>query len=73
MLFYERIDEGLLGLKAGYLVEGIGDKRSSWATVLSGVPQLFVLFINDTDDWTLSKIFEFAGDTKLFRSVGGWT
>ena len=56
---------------------GIGDKHSSWNTVLSGVPQgsvlgplLFVLVINDIDDGIFSKISKFVDDTKLCRAVG---
>ena len=56
---------------------GIGDKHSSWWTVLSGVPQgselgplLFVLFINDIDDGIISKIYKFEDDTTLCRAVG---
>jgi len=58
---------------------GIGDKHSSWRTVINGVPQgsvlkpPFVLFITDihVDDGILSNISKFAGDTKLRRAVGG--
>ena len=56
---------------------GIGDKHSSWRTVLSGVPQrsvlgplLFILFINYIDEGIISKIFKFPDDTKLCRAVG---
>ena len=55
----------------------ISDKRSSWITVLSAVPQgsvsgplLFILFINDIDEGILSKISKFAEDTNLCRALG---
>ena len=49
---------------------------SSWAAVLSGIPQsnvlgpvLFVLFINDLPDIVTSHAYLFADDTKVFRRV----
>ena len=54
----------------------INGKLSSWAKVMSGVPQgsvlgplLFLIFINDVDDRIMSKIWKFADD--IAKSVVG--
>ena len=54
----------------------VNDKMSTWADILSGIPQgsvlgpiLFVIFINDLPDVVTSTVKIFADDTKLFRNV----
>ena len=54
----------------------VNGKISSWADILSGIPQgsvlgpiLFVLFINDLPDVVTSTVKIFAVDTKLFQAV----
>ena len=55
------------------LVDG---EVSNWKSVLSGVPQgtvlgpiLFLIYINDLDHYTTSKMLMFADDTKVFRKM----
>jgi len=67
---HQRLSTFLSGRKQRVVVNG---KISSWADILSGIPQgsvlgpiLFVLFINDLPDVVTSTVKIFADDTKLF-------
>ena len=67
------IENFLSGRKQRVVVNG---KLSSWADILSGIPQgsvlgpiLFVIFINDLPDEVLCTAKIFADDAKLFRGI----
>jgi len=54
----------------------INSYLSEWINILSGVPQgsvlgplLFVIYINDIDDYVGSRILKFADDTKINNKV----
>ena len=67
------IREWLTGRKERVVLNG---HKSTWVDVLSGVPQgsvlgpiLFILYINDIDTGISSKLFKFADDCKIVRSI----
>ncbi len=67
------IEEFLVGRRQQVI---IGDAKSEWTSVSSGVPQgsvlgpiLFVLYINDLPDNVMSEVKMFADDTKLYRHI----
>ena len=54
----------------------IHEATSQWAEVKSGIPQgsvlgptLFIIFINSLPDTTISPLFLFADDAKIFREI----
>jgi hypothetical protein len=69
------IADFLMGRKQQVVVKG---SHSSWADVLSGVPQgsvlgpiLFILYVNELPELVTSSVKMFADDTKLYRRVQG--
>jgi len=55
---------------------GLNRNYSDWSDVLSGVPPgsvlgplLFLIYINDIDEYIVSKLGKFADDTKLCRGI----
>ena len=75
------IDEKLVVWIQDYLTNRetavrVNAKLSSWAAVLSGVPQgsvlgplLFLLFVNELPTWTINSIKMFADDTKIWCKI----
>ena len=67
------IEAFLIGRKQRVVLNG---HCSTWADVLSGVPQgsvlgplLFNIYVNDIPDMVKSPILSFADDIKIFRSI----
>ena len=70
---YQWIKSWLVGRQQRVVMCG---GSSDWIEVNSGVPQgsvlgplLFLIYINDIDEWLNCKLLKFADDTKLFTSV----
>ena len=67
------IENYLTGRSMAVRVNG---KLSSWATVLSGVPQgsvlgplLFLLFVNELPAWIINSMMMFADDAKIWTKI----
>ena len=67
------IEQWLTDRRQRVVVDG---EVSSWKSVLSGVPQgyvlgpiLFLVYINDLEEGVSGKILKFADDTKLFTKT----
>ena len=67
------IEQWLTDRRQSVVVDG---QVSSWTSVLSGLPQgsvlgpiLFLVYINDLEEWVTGKILKVADDTKLFRKA----
>jgi hypothetical protein len=79
------ISHGIQGNVAGWIQAWLEDRKqrvcvggesSDWSGVTSGVPQgsvlgptLFLIYIDDLEDNTVTNTLKFADDTKLYRPV----
>jgi len=75
------IDEKMINWIENYLTGKsmavrVNGKLSSWATVLSGVPQgsvlgplLFLLFVNELPAWIINSMMMFADDAKIWTKI----
>jgi ribonucleases P/MRP protein subunit RPP40 len=70
---YKGLENWLSQRSQGAQLAGFG---SDWVEVKNGIPQgsvlgsiLFLIYVNDIDDGTSSKILKFADDTKLYRKL----
>ena len=75
------IDGNVLNWISGWLKERkqrvvLGNEKSNWVNVLSGVPQgsvlgplLFLIYVNDLEDNIKNLMLKFADDAKLFSKI----
>lgn len=75
-LLLKWISDWLAHRKQRVILNGV---RSSWAKVLSGVPQgsvlgplLFIIFVNDIENGLSSRVWKFADDIKLAKVIDGF-
>ena len=67
------IEQWLNGRKQRAVIDGY---LSEWINILSGVPQgsvlgplLFIIYINDIDDYVVSRILKLPDDTQIYNKV----
>ena len=75
------IGNGMINCAENWLIDKrqrvvVDGEVSNWKSVLSGVPQgsvlgpiLFLIYINDLDEYKTSTVLKLGDDTKVFRKI----